>query len=240
MKQRGAAKLRALEFQPEELVYTPAEEVDDPDHDGEKLTLSPAIYDAGIQKILDAWDSMVGRTVSDRKGELRERYYMNMKRGPVESVVNFALRYRNLVAEMKADNITLDDAEVAWFFKQKLNLTEMQKQMLETTLSGMTEAYADVERIHGVGNPLAHTSSIPRKPFGGLQRQGHRLQQWRRGSTTSSLASGSTSTSTSSSWSRGSRMPLGAFAVNVTEQEFEDEHGMEPSEDHEVQEVTPE
>ncbi|CAK9111704.1 unnamed protein product [Durusdinium trenchii] len=47
---------------------------------------------------------------------------------------------------MKAENITLDDAEVAWFFKQKLNLTEMQKQMLETTLSGMTEAYADVER----------------------------------------------------------------------------------------------
>lgn len=54
--------------------------------------LSPAVYDAGIQKILDAWDSMVGCTVSDQKGELRERYYMSMKRGPVESGVNFALR----------------------------------------------------------------------------------------------------------------------------------------------------
>ena len=53
MKQKGAAKLRALEFTPEELAYIPAETAPDPDTD-ETLVITPAKYDAGIQKILDA------------------------------------------------------------------------------------------------------------------------------------------------------------------------------------------
>ena len=36
----------------------------------------PAQYDYGIQRILASWEEMVGRTALDRKGELRERFYM--------------------------------------------------------------------------------------------------------------------------------------------------------------------
>lgn len=103
----------------------------------------------------------MGKTLTDKKGELRERFYMSLKRSSNESVINFALRYRTLVSEMRAEGITLDDAESAWFYKQKLSLTEVQKQMLETTLGASTESYAECEkesvrlfkRIHMVGTP---------------------------------------------------------------------------------------
>ena len=237
MKQRGAAKLRALEFQPDELAYTPARETTDVDS-GEVIQISPAVYDIGIMKILDAWDEMVGRTVSDRRGELREKFYLRTRRGPSESVANFALRYRNLVSEMKTENVTLDDAEAAWFFKQKLNLTEVQKQLLETTLSGVVESYADTEReairlfkrIHGVGSQSSTsstTSTIKKFPY----KPGQRLQSWQRPSS-SSASSGASST-----WSRSStRMGLGASAVNVTEMQ-EIPEDAEVSAEHEVQEI---
>lgn len=74
MKQRGSARLRALEFTPDDLAYTP--EVDDPDNpDGEKLVLREADYTAGVWKLIDAWEVMVGKTLNDKKGELRERFY---------------------------------------------------------------------------------------------------------------------------------------------------------------------
>ena len=47
---------------------------------------------------------------------------------------------------MKADGILIDDKEQAWFYKTKLGLTEMQKQMLETTLGSSSEDYAACER----------------------------------------------------------------------------------------------
>lgn len=192
-------------------------------------------------KILDAWDEMVGRTVRDRRGELREQFYLRTRRGPSESVANFALRYRNLVSEMKTENVTLDDAEAAWFFKQKLNLTEVQKQLLETTLSGVVEAYADTEReairlfkrIHGVGSQSSTsstTSAIKKFPY----KPGQRLQSWRR---PSSSSSSSASSGASSTWSRNStRMGLGASAVNVTEMQ-EISEDAEVSAEHEVQEI---
>eukprot|EP00434_Breviolum_minutum_P044533 symbB.v1.2.039784.t1/scaffold6784.1/size15560/1 len=140
MKQKGAAKLRALEFTPEELAYIPAETAPDPDTD-ETLVITPAKYDAGIQKILDAWDQMVGRSLNDKKGELREKFYLHTWRNPQEAVMTFALRYRNLMSEMKQEGITIDDAEAAWFYKQKLGLSELQKQMMETTLVGVEEEF---------------------------------------------------------------------------------------------------
>ena len=113
------AKLRALEFDPDDLKYALAVQVEDPEG-GEMVTLSEAIYDAGIQKILAAWDDMVGRSQTDRKGELRERFYVSLRRCHSESIPNFSMRYRTLVSEMKAEGITIDPAEQAWFFKQKL------------------------------------------------------------------------------------------------------------------------
>lgn len=79
MRQKGSAKLRALEFEPKDLEYIPA--VMDTDLDENEYEVTPAVYDAGIQKILAAWEDMVGRTATDRKGELRERFYLNLKGG---------------------------------------------------------------------------------------------------------------------------------------------------------------
>eukprot|EP00438_Fugacium_kawagutii_P022912 Skav224174 [mRNA] locus=scaffold2007:411362:424288:+ [translate_table: standard] len=143
MRQKGSARVRALGFGSKDLEFEPAISVADPNDPDTTVEVSPAKYDVGVMKILDAWEDMVGRSVSDKKGELRERYYLSMRRGATESVANFALRYRTLIGEMKSEGITVDVAEQAWFYKQKLQLTEMQKQMLETTLGTNTEDYAE-------------------------------------------------------------------------------------------------
>ena len=235
MKQRGSARLRALEFTPEDLAYLPEESVDDPDKEGEKIIIQAADYTVGVWKLIDAWEQMVGKTVSDKKGELRERFYMTLRRSPTEAVMTFSLRYRTLVAEMRAEGITLDDAESAWFYKQKLVLNEVQKQLLETTLSSTDETYADCEReavrlfkrIHMTGghaqpsNP-GSIASLRKAPF---RPPGSGKGGWRR-----PMSSSSTTVSASSSFSRGSssRMGLGASAVNVTEAQdpdYEDQDG---------------
>ena len=217
MKQKGAAKLRALEFTPEELAYTPAETVVDPDTD-ETLVISEVKYNAGIVKILDAWDQMVGRSLNDKKGELREKFYLHTRRNPQEAVMTFALRYRNLMSEMKQEGITIDDAEAAWFYKQKLGLSELQKQMMETTLGTETEDYTACEResirlfkrMHLGGGGQQHRPGPPgHRP--GLTHQALRRHRGPPSSTTAS---------SSSSWSRGSRSaPSRYSSVNVAEQE---------------------
>ena len=228
MKQRGAARLRALEFSPEDLAYTPEESVEDPDNpDGDRLIIQEANYSVGVWKLIESWEQMVGKTLNDKKGELRERFYMSLKRAPTEAVMNFSLRFRTQVAEMKAEGISIDDAEAAWFYKQKLALNEVQEQMLETTLNNTAETYADCEReavrlfkrIHFVGNapssfgPSSLTSwrKPQLRPGGSGKGTG-----WRRpsSSASTSVASGS------SNFSKGSsRMGLGASAVNITEQQ---------------------
>ena len=228
LRQKGTAKLRALEFNPSELAYIPAEEAEDPDT-GEKLTLVEPIYDAGITKILNAWDEMIGRSVTDRKGELRERYYLQIRRGASESVSNFALRYRTLIAEMKNEGISVDEGEQAWFYKQKLQLTELQKQMLETTLGALTEDYGACEResirlfkrVHYGGGPRpgGAPTSFGKRP---TSLTASTLSRFRR-----SLPSSSSSTSTTSSWRRGGKGSFTSSAY-VTENEMaEDDGGQE-------------
>ena len=49
MKQRGSARMRALEFSPEDLAYLPEESVDDPGNpDGDKIILKEADYTCGV------------------------------------------------------------------------------------------------------------------------------------------------------------------------------------------------
>ena len=202
------------------IAYTPAEEVQD-EETGETLTLSPAKYDTGIQKILDAWDNMVGRSVTDKKGELRERYYMNTKRAPGEAVINFALRYRNFLSEMKQEGITIDEAERAWFFKQKLTLSELQKQMLETTLGAQTEDYAQCEkeavrlfkRVH-LGQAGGHPGGKGPVRRPGLTSQA--LHKFRKGFSGSSSAP-----SMASTWSR--RTPSSRYSNSVNVADHEDQ-----------------
>ena len=104
-----SARLRALEFETDELAYPPAVTRVNANVDEEEVT--PAVYSAGIHNILEAWDEMVDPSVMEKKGELRERYYVIMKRAGHESIPNFSLRYRTLIGEMKSEGIVVDAAE---------------------------------------------------------------------------------------------------------------------------------
>ena len=180
--------------------------------------LKEADYTIGIWKLIDAWETMVGKTVNDKKGELRERFYLSLKRSPQESIVAFSLRFRTQIAEMRAEGIQLNDEEAAWFYRQKLQLTEIQKQLLETALSSAGESYAEAEReavrlfkrIHMTGPSLnpAPWKRPPMKPFSGKGFSSGRRPS-SSGSTVVSAASGS------SGFSKGSRMSLGASAVQL-------------------------
>ena len=235
MRQRGSAKLCALEFDPKELEYKPAATVPDPET-GDDIEVTPVDYTYGVWKIIDAWENMVGRTVTDKRGELRERFYLTLKRPPTESVTAFALRYRTLVAEMKAEGISIDDKEQAWFYKTKLGLTEMQKQMLETTLGTSTEDYAACEResirlfkrVHAGPLPMVHRKPMSLGSF--TQRRDQHRFPFKKFSSGASLAA-----STTSSWSR--RSP--SRSVNVTEQEeqWHAEEGEEAVDEHEAYET---
>ena len=200
MRQKGSAKLRALEFSPDELAYSPEESIDDPDKPDEKVVLKEADYTIGIWKLIDPWETMVGKTVNDKKGELREILYLSLKRSPQESIVAFSLRFRAQIAEMRAEGIQLNDEEAAWFYRQKLQLTEIQKQLLETALSSAGERYAEAKReavrlfkrIHMTGPSLnpAPWKRPPLKPFSGKGFSSGRRPS-SSGSTVVSAASGS-------------------------------------------------
>ena len=86
----SAAKIRALEFEPDSLKYEPEVKTTDAET-GAGTVVTPADYAAAVQKILDAWDDMIGRTITDKKAELWERCYMVLQRPTSESVTNFAL-----------------------------------------------------------------------------------------------------------------------------------------------------
>ena len=224
MKQRGSARLCALEFDPKDLEYQP--EVKLPDGEtGDDVVVRAADYTCGVWKIIEAWENMVGRTTTDKRGELRDRFYTSLKRPPNESITAFALRYRTLIAEMRAEGIVIDDKEAAWFYKTKLGLSEMQKQMLETTLGADSEDYAVCEResirlfkrVHAGGVPMQG----PRKPMSLASFTQRRFDPRSHGRRPFSSAA-STASSNNSNWSRKSPK-----SVNVTEQ---DDGG--PEEDH--------
>ena len=235
MRQKGAARLRALEL---ELACVPEAEV--PDETTGDVAKVPAKYDFGIQRIMAACEEMVGRSATDRKGELRERYCLTLKRGNSESVTNFALRYRTLVAEMKAEGIQIDEGEQSWFYRQKLLLSKMQKQMLETTLGAATENYMECEkesirlfkRIHNVGGfarPGGRPSNFGRRT---PSLTSSTLSRFRR-----SFPPLSASSSTSSTWRRGGGRPMQSVHVTETE-EHEAEHGGEDEVQPEVHETS--
>ena len=213
MRQKGSAKLRALEFDPKQLEYKPARKELNIETGVEEDI--PAQYDYGIQRILSSWEEMVGRTALDRKGELRERFYMTLKRGPSESIPNFAMRFRTLAGEMKSEGVNADPSEQAWFFKQKLQLSEIQKQMLETTLGSDTD-YGICEREAVRLSKRVHMAGGYQRPggAGNFQKRTTSLTSSTLSRFRKSLPSSSSSTA-SSSWRGKSRPSL----VYVTEAE---------------------
>ena len=109
--------------------------------------------------------------------------------------MTFALRYRNLMSEMKQEGITIDDAEAAWFYKQKLGLSELQKQMMETTLGADTEDYTACEResirlfkrMHLGGGGQQHRPGGPGGQRPGLTHHALRRHRGPGSSTTASV-----------------------------------------------------
>ena len=236
MKQKGSARLRALEFEPADLEYRPAKTQQDPDTE-EELVLVEADYTRDIYKILDAWEEMVGRTLTDRRGELRERFYLHLRRPAHESLSNFALRYRTLLAELMSEGVVVDDAEAAWFYKNKLGLSEIQKQLLETTLGTNADVYADCEReslrlfkrMHNTG-PQAH----PRRPGFGTKPF---FNNSRFSKTSSDSRSTAPSSSTTSTFGKFRRSFGGHHSTNVAENADEDWYGDYDETEAEVMDV---
>ena len=106
LRQQGIARQRGEEFLPEELTFGPAprlvdpdthEEIDDPDAEPDYLR--------GINKLMKAWEEMNGRTALDKRGELRQSFYMDLTRNATERVSEFCTRFRSLVADLKSEGV---------------------------------------------------------------------------------------------------------------------------------------
>ena len=84
---------------------------------------------SGLKKLMKALEGINGRTDLDKKGELRNQFYIDCKRRP----------------DLRTEGVTLPTGEVGWLFKQKLGLDALRLQLLETALAG-AEGFEETER----------------------------------------------------------------------------------------------
>ena len=117
---------------------------EDPDTK-EEIVLEPADPWAGIRKLMTALEESMGRTMLDRKGELRKQFYTDLRRLPGERISAFCSRFRTLTSEMKREGITLHSDELGWFLRNRMGLDAIRIQLLDTALRGR-EAYEEVEQ----------------------------------------------------------------------------------------------
>eukprot|EP00439_Symbiodinium_sp_Y106_P055911 s2181_g7.t2 len=142
LRQGGVVRQRGEEFAPEDLVYQ--KEVRAKDTDGVEIVVTKEDPFAGINKLLKALEGINGRSALDRKGELRNQFYLTLRRSPGERPADFLSRFRVLTAEMRSEGIDLPTGELGWFLREKLGLDPLRKQLLETALQGR-EKFEDVE-----------------------------------------------------------------------------------------------
>lgn len=109
-----------------------------------RVSQSGAKNEAGLNKLLQALESINGKTDLDKKGELRSQFYLELKGKPCERISEFTTRFRTLTAEMKLEGIVLPPAELGWFLREKLGFDNVRKQLWETALHGR-DSYEDVE-----------------------------------------------------------------------------------------------
>ena len=115
----------------------------DPDT-GAEVELAPADYLYGLNKLLDALESSNGLTQLDKRGELRQQFYMDLRRKAGERISEFSTRFRTLVADLKSEGVVIHDAELGWFLREKLGLDPLRRQLLDTALQG-DEPHARIE-----------------------------------------------------------------------------------------------
>ena len=142
LRQGGVVRQRGEEFAPEDLVYQ--KEVRAKDTDGVEIVVTKEDPFAGINKLLKALEGINGKSALDRKGELRNQFYLTLRRSPGERPADFLSRFRVLTAEMRSEGIDLPTGELGWFLREKLGLDPLRKQLLETALQGR-EKFEDVE-----------------------------------------------------------------------------------------------
>ena len=138
LRQTGIVRQRGEEFNPEDLAYKPAEMGIDPTTNDE-IEITPPDYLRGLNKLLDALESINGQTVLDKRGELRSQFYLELQRKPGERLSEFCTRFRTLVADLQAEQVHLPASELGWFLKNKIGLDPLRRQLLETALQGREE-----------------------------------------------------------------------------------------------------
>ena len=106
IRQSGIVRQRGEEFDPDELAYKPAEMGRDPDT-GAEVELVPADYLFGLNKLLSALESINGRTQLDKRGELRQQFYVDLRRKAGERTSEFSTRFRTLVADLKSEGVLM-------------------------------------------------------------------------------------------------------------------------------------
>lgn len=111
IRQTGIVRQRGEEFDPDELKHLPAQIATDP-ATGENVELAPADYLYGLNKLLDSLESINGRTLLDKRGELRQQFYVELRRKAGERASEFATRFRTLVADLKSEGVVIQDALV--------------------------------------------------------------------------------------------------------------------------------
>lgn len=117
---------------------TTAVEGIDPDTN-EVIEITPADYLFGLNELLDALEGINGLTPLDKRGELRTQFYTELRRRPGERLSEFCTRFRTTIADLRAEGVVLPTTEVGWFFRDKLGLDPLRKQLLDTALHGREE-----------------------------------------------------------------------------------------------------
>ena len=170
LRQTGVVRARCEEFSPSELEGAAEVRGEDPTT-GEEIVLEPADPWKGIRKLMSALEESMGRTLLDRKGELRKQFYTDLRRNPGERISSFCSRFRTLYSEMKREGITLPSDELGWFLRNRMGLDAIRVQLLDTALRGR-EAYEEVEAealrlfrdLHSE-DPLHKKSVVDRSPL---------------------------------------------------------------------------
>ena len=138
LRQTGIVRQRGEEFSPSDLEYKPAVEGIDPETN-EVIEITGPDYLFGLNKLLDALEGINGLTALDKRGELRSQFYTELRRRPGERLSEFCTRFRTAIADLRAEGVALPTTEVGWFFRDKLGLDPLRKQLLDTALHGREE-----------------------------------------------------------------------------------------------------
>ncbi len=247
LRQSGIVLQRGQEFDPQDLAFKPAVMGRDPDT-GEDFEIEPEDLLYGINRLMRSFEEMNGKSALDKRGELRNQFYLELVRKPGERISEFCTRYRVMVGELKAEGVTLPSTELGWFLRSKLGLDPLREQLLETALAGKEEFEVIEREVLRLFKDLHSADPLYRQSGKGSMLQRFLgSQASSKGSTapTSSTASMTSShprssqrtTSSTSSRFGGFRRPQGgyqqrqAFAAEVEEGEEDDPQQVDEVED---------